>query len=109
MGAEGRTGGLSTVGMSVGQRLPPTDLLRRRFGEHNGEPDASLRRSKSGEHDGKRLGVPNGDEPNGGSLECKRSGVGDGVTDGVENGDVEFARLPGGTGMPNSSLKSTLA
>ena len=109
MGAEGRTGGLSTVGMSVGQRLPPTDLLRRPFGEHNGDPDASPRRSKSGEHDGKRLGVPNGDEPNGGSLMRKRSGVGDGVTDGVENGDVEFARLPGGTGMPNSSLKSTLA
>ena len=103
MGAEGRSGGLSTLGVSLGQRLPPTDLLRRRLGEHNGEPDASPRRSKSGEHDGKRLGVPNGDEPNGGSLERKRSGV----MDGVENGDI--ARLPGGTGMPNSSLKSTLA
>ena len=54
-------------------------------------------RLSSGEHDDKRI-----DEPHG-SLERKRFGDGDAL------GKGDSARLPGGTGTPYSSLKSTLA
>lgn len=83
-------------GLTPLELLPPTDWLRRRVGELNGEPNASPGRKKSGERNDKRI------EPDG-SLERKR--IGDG--DALDSGDS--ARLPGGTGTPYSSLKRTSA